>query len=115
MNRGDELFEKGDLKGAIAEYRKALELNPEDSRVHAYLGAALCRVWDSDDAIHHLREATRLNPRDADSYYGLGLAFERKGLLQDALAAYGKAHELEPENEWFRRNYNRLLKGVQGK
>ena len=53
---------KGDLDGAIAEYREALRLNPNDDEAHFNLGVALGKKGDWDGAIAEYREALRLNP-----------------------------------------------------
>ena len=40
-NLGVALGSKGDLDGAIAEYREALRLNPNNDEAHVNLGVAL--------------------------------------------------------------------------
>ncbi len=61
-NLGNALDHKGDLDGAIAEYREALRLNPKDVVAHINLGVALASKGDMDGEIGEYREALRLNP-----------------------------------------------------
>ena len=41
LDRGSVLADKGDLDGAIAEFRQALQLKPDDVDAHYNLGIAL--------------------------------------------------------------------------
>ncbi len=41
LDRGAALYEKGDLDGAIGEYREAIRLKPDDADAHFHLGVAL--------------------------------------------------------------------------
>jgi Flp pilus assembly protein TadD len=48
---GPGLKKKGDVDGAIAEYREALRLNPNDDDPHVNLGLALAKKKDSKGAM----------------------------------------------------------------
>ncbi len=64
---GSALYVKGDLDGAIAEYREAVRLNPNDPNNHFLLGNALAKKPDLDACIAELRETVRLRPDFAAS------------------------------------------------
>ena len=49
---------------AVAEYQKALSLNPNFAFVHTMLGAAFCYLGRSDEAMAQIEHAERLSPRD---------------------------------------------------
>src|SRR5262249_6496199 len=51
----DTLAAKGDLDGAIGEYRKALGIDPDNVPVHGNLANALARKGDFDGAIQEYR------------------------------------------------------------
>ncbi len=121
-DRGNALYEKGDLEGAIAELREAIRLKPDDAKAHYSLGVALRAKGDLDAAIPELREAIRLKPDFAEAHYNLGFALEGKGEKQApyhdgtgqaALAEYRKASELDPGNKKFRAAYERLSKELK--
>jgi Flp pilus assembly protein TadD len=61
---GDTLYAKGDLDGAIDEYREALRLNPNDANTHNNLGVAL-EEGDRRGALEQYRAAYMLEPKDA--------------------------------------------------
>ena len=50
-------MDKGDLDGAIAEYREALRLNPNDETAHNNLGFALEHKHNFREALQEYRTA----------------------------------------------------------
>lgn len=56
------LADQGDYRGAIAEYRAVLTLDPYDTLTHYSFGEALLKVGDGQDAAKEFREANRLDP-----------------------------------------------------
>src|SRR6201987_3524773 len=60
---------------AIATYRKALELKPDDPLTHYDLALALKYKGEAKQAVDEFESALRLNPKWADAEYGLGAAF----------------------------------------
>ena len=107
---GMALGQKGDFDGAIAEYRKVVRLRPNDAQAHFGLGVNLGLKGDWDGEITEEREAIRLKPDSAYVHNSLGVALEHKGQLQAALREYQTASELDPKDQRFRDNYDRLRK-----
>jgi tetratricopeptide (TPR) repeat protein len=85
----------GDLDGAIAEYHKAIEIDPGLDLAHNNLGATLRRKGDLDRAIAKFKTAIALAPRYALAHYNLGSALHEKRDLDGAIAAYQKAIEFD--------------------
>ena len=54
--------QRGEVDLAIAEYRRALALNPSFAFAHAHLGFALCGVGRTAEALAHADAAERLSP-----------------------------------------------------
>jgi tetratricopeptide (TPR) repeat protein len=73
-NLGVALYNKGDHDGAIAEFREALRLNPNDYSPHYQLAMALANKHDLTGEISELREAVRLNPNSGPAHFALGVA-----------------------------------------
>lgn len=66
LNRaGELLFLKGRHNEALARFRKALALDPDNWLTHNNLGVFYWQTGDSPKAAEHLTEAFRLNPEDA--------------------------------------------------
>jgi Flp pilus assembly protein TadD len=52
----------------------------------------------NEDAIRWLKDAVKLQPKSATNWFNLGIAYQRAAELPPAIAAYGRAHELDPQN-----------------
>src|SRR5947207_9604278 len=74
---------------AIADYRKALELEPNDSLTHYNLGLALKYKDEARDAAAEFQAALRLKPKWADAHYALGATYYD---LRDQAAAIKELH-----------------------
>jgi tetratricopeptide (TPR) repeat protein len=96
-NLGDTLFKKGQVNEAIAEYQKALVLQPDYSESHSGLALALLQKGDVDEAIAHFRKALELQPNDANCCYNLGHALLQVGRVDEALAPLQKAVAIKPD------------------
>jgi Flp pilus assembly protein TadD len=77
---GSTLQAKGDLDGAIAEYRAAIRLQPDNAMAHCDLGRVLWTKGDRDGAFQEFRTAHRLAPNEPtirQIYHNLMLLLER--------------------------------------
>ena len=72
---GMALADEGKLDRAIAEYREALRICPDDVETTCDLGAVLDRRGETSAAVACLREADRLRPKDARVHLNLGSAW----------------------------------------
>jgi tetratricopeptide (TPR) repeat protein len=86
--RGLFHFRQRDLQTALAEFRAAVELNPNDAESHDYIGVILGESGMFAQAMPEFNRAIELNPRSADSHYHLGLALARSGQETAALVEY---------------------------
>ena len=107
--RGVGLQEKGDLEGAIAEYRTALRLEPDYAPVHTNLGTALCHKGDSDGAIAEFRTALRLHPNDVLAHFNLGTCLQAKEDIDGAIVEYRTALRLDPNYALAHTNLGKAL------
>ena len=83
---------------AIAAYRKALELSPNDPATHYELAFALRYKGDTRQAVEEFESALRLKPSWADAHYGLGATWYELRNLPAALKELSKAVQLDPSN-----------------
>lgn len=96
IDLGDALFNQDDLDGAIAEYHKALQLQPGNSRAHRTLGDALYNKNVFDEAATEYREVVRLKPDDAEAHSSLGDALYKSD-PDGAIIEYREAIRLKPD------------------
>jgi tetratricopeptide (TPR) repeat protein len=94
---GDSLFPQ-DLDGAISQYRRALELQPDNATAHYDIGKALYRKKDYDGAIAEYREAIRFRKDDPEAHYDLGEALFMKQNFTDATVEYRETLRLKPDH-----------------
>jgi tetratricopeptide (TPR) repeat protein len=81
---------------AVAEYRKAIELDPQDPRPHFNLGNALYDQRKVAEAAAEYRLALDRDPRYAPAHAGLGNALYSQGKRVEASASFRRATELDP-------------------
>ena len=112
-------YKKSDHYGAISDYIKAIELNPNNDEMsyinnngeklyfsnhHAYynIGVYKAKLKDYNGAISDYTKAIELNPNYTKAYYNRGIAKENLGDLNGACADWKKAAELGNTNaaEW---------------
>jgi Flp pilus assembly protein TadD len=103
------LHENGDLETAIAEYRAALRLFPDDPLSHLQLGLALRDKGDIDGAIGAYRMTLHLRPHDPDAHYLLGTAYSDKGQLDASIAEFRSAIKLKPGFDVAHNNLGHVL------
>jgi len=97
--RGAELLKKKQYADAEAEYRAAIQLDPQNADLHNSLGITLGRKGDWDGQIAEEREALRLNPNNDRAHVGLGVALSQKDDQEGAMAEYREALRLNPNND----------------
>ena len=61
LDRGWDLIQRGDTRGAEASARRALELDPNSPEAHNLLGYAAALAGEGDDAIEAYRQAIALD------------------------------------------------------
>lgn len=84
------------LATVAARAKRAIDLNPDLPDGHAVLGNAYFGAWRFENARSELEAAIKLDPKFAGAHYGLARVQEADGWLDDALASYRRAYQLEP-------------------
>lgn len=94
FNIGLEKAKAKDYDGAIADYTKAIELNPNNA--NTFINRAIGKVGlkDYDGAIADYTKAIELNPNDAIAYYSRGYIKSFWGLDSEACQDIRKAQKL---------------------
>ena len=85
--------ESGDMKAALAAFRTANDLAPDEARYAANLGAVSARLERWSDAAAAFERALRLDPSPGAALK-LGSVYRRLDRQEEALAAFARAREL---------------------
>jgi tetratricopeptide (TPR) repeat protein len=83
---------------ALAELRKAAEMNPQLPLVHALMGRAYLRSGDQESAMKAFRRELEINPNDFQSNLELGELKKREQLFDDALVYIHRARRMRPND-----------------
>lgn len=81
----------------IQQYKKALELDPENINIKYQLAVALLKEKAYDEALSNLLSVYGEMSDDIEINYYMGIAYAGAGRLVEAEAAYKKAEELDPK------------------
>jgi tetratricopeptide (TPR) repeat protein len=87
----------GQFDEAVAEARRALELDPLSLVINADVGTALTSARRYDQAIEQLRKTVEMDPGFYYAHWTLGDALELKGFNEEAIAEYKKAIALNDD------------------
>lgn len=118
ITRDDSLYEshfamakvlatEEDNRSSIAEYRKVIELDPQNGYAWCELSYVL-NAQDPLGAETAAREAIRYRPAYSLAYINLGAALQKQDRLSEAVDAYRQSLQLDPGNPGLQRVIGRL-------
>lgn len=93
-----DLMTAGDLEAAVAEWKKALAMEPDDTSALNNLGAAYSEMGRMEEALAQFRRAIELDPDGYKTYNNLGVSLARAGRFEEAAGALEKSLELNPSD-----------------
>ncbi|MGE4358104.1 MAG: tetratricopeptide repeat protein [Candidatus Omnitrophota bacterium] len=76
--------EAGQYEEAIADYKRAIALDPEHIEAFYNLGVTQLELGLYEEAIKSFDQAAKLNPYDAKTFFNRGFAKEKLGRFQEA-------------------------------
>lgn len=97
--RGDCLYRLGDLTGALALFRQAVEHSPEDGVFRYNLGTAALRAGDARTALEYLSAAAPPLGESPDFCLNSGLAFLLNNRVDDARARFEQAVKVSADRQ----------------
>jgi len=107
-----EQIKAGNTNGAVAQFRKAIELDPHLPSVHYELAELLNTSLDAtvkNEAEKEYRVAFAENPRDEKAECRLGEIDAQKGHTPEAYKEFSKAIELQPSDSDARLGLAKIL------
>jgi len=107
VNRGIEKAKNGDLDGAIADFDRAMQLNPRDDAPYYNRAQARRLKKDTAGAIADYTRAIELGSTNPAAYNNRGNAKAENNDREGAISDYTRAIELKPD--YARAYYNRAV------
>lgn len=101
--RGNELLDKGDKAGALADFNHAIAVQPQHSRGWANRGSLYFKDGKPLDALKDMNQAVSLDMRNPRLLNNRGLMFDAIGKNDEALADFNAALQSDP---YFAEAYN---------
>jgi len=99
FNRGLAYYHRGQLEESIAEYQKAIQINPNFAQARNNLGSVYYNQSKLEEAIVQYQRAITINPNYAKAHYNLGVVYHQQGKLEEAIAQYQQAIATNPNND----------------
>jgi len=108
-DRALDFYRQGRFEEAIAEWKKALELDPQDAAAISNLGAALHGAGRIEDAAREFARALELDPDNVRAHTNMGIALARSKRYDEAARHFERALELRPGDAQARSAYGGML------
>jgi Flp pilus assembly protein TadD len=98
LKRAIDEQQRGDFSAAIRDYRKVLELRPNEIEAKVNLGAALAHIEQFDEAIAIYRSALPALKDKNPVLLNLALAYYKKGDFEHAREQFEILYDAQPNN-----------------
>jgi tetratricopeptide (TPR) repeat protein len=108
-NRGVFLEEHGRIQDAEADYRRALEIDPDYGEANTNFGHLLYTRGRAAESLPYLRRAIAIRPGLIPAHVDLGAALSGTGLVDEAIEEFKWVLAHDPENVSALNNYGVAL------
>jgi len=96
LGRGNDLMAAHQYEEAIAEYRKALDVEPSAVTVQSNIGMCLIELGRLDEAAQCFEKVLETEPRNAEVINNMGMVRLRQRRPEEAISYFNKALEINP-------------------
>jgi len=91
-------YAAGDGARALAQFKDAVDRNPDNAQALTSLGLMLVRLQRTEEALPHLHRAIALEPNKATYRVNLANALAQLNRLKEAVEAYREAQRIQPSD-----------------
>lgn len=103
-NVGADFLQQNRLEEAIAEFQRAVEVDPSYIAAHFNLAYAYERAQRVEEAIAQYTRALQLEPDNVFGLNNLGVLHTNKGQYDEAIRVLEQAAQIEPANSTLAKN-----------
>ncbi len=96
IDKGAEYFAKSEFEKAAPLFKKAIELNPEDTEAYITLGHIYEALGDNEKSLEAFIQAVKLEPEDLRTTIQLGVTYMNAEKYKEGLDVFSRALELNP-------------------
>jgi capsular polysaccharide biosynthesis protein/tetratricopeptide (TPR) repeat protein len=108
-NLGYVLHQQGDLVGAAAAYRRAIEQDPTFAQAHHGLAVILGEQYQDEAAVRQYQQMLQRWPNDVTVTNNLACLLVKQGKLPEAIALYDQAIEKHPDAAILHSNWGQVI------
>jgi tetratricopeptide (TPR) repeat protein len=105
---GEIALRAADLQGALARYKRALELQPNDAEANLGMGKTLSQLNRPAEAEPYLKRSAQLEPFTAVTHYRLSLVYRASGRAADAQKELAEFQRLKDMKERLKQVYEEM-------
>jgi tetratricopeptide (TPR) repeat protein len=105
---GEIALRAADLQGALARYKRALELQPNDAEANLGMGRTLSQLNRPAEAEPYLKRSAQLEPFTAVTHYRLSLVYRASGRSADAQKELAEFQRLKDMKERLKQVYEEM-------
>jgi Tfp pilus assembly protein PilF len=109
FDHANDLADKGDNAGAIAEWNAIMAEQGDDDRVLSNLGTVLLRIGKYEEAVQHFKKALEMHPDFSSARANLAYALVEAGRASEAVPEYKIALAATPDSALLHNNYGIAL------
>jgi len=95
-NLGSVYAQQGKLMEAVAEFRRAVEIEPSSFRAHANLAAALAQQHRFGEAMDEFQRALEIDEGNVPAHLGVAHLLRQAGKIEQARREFQRAVEIDP-------------------
>ncbi len=99
--KGYRLQSVGDYSGALVNYQKAVQIDPNYAEVHNDLGIIYESMGDEDKALFMYNKALKLDPDNLATYTNLAFLYEKRGDIENATLYWKKRYLSGEQGEYW--------------
>ena len=96
FNEGVRLYRANNFDAAVAKYKEAIEIYPDDYEFHNSLGLAYKKKNQLDEALTAFKKSIQLKDNSWESWSNLGSIYKHQNNHREAFDAYSKALQCNP-------------------
>ncbi|MGF1670998.1 MAG: tetratricopeptide repeat protein [Balneolaceae bacterium] len=114
--KANEAYRQGDYAAAVELYKKAIDNDPENPRLHFNLGNAFAKLGNNEEAakaFERFKDLTDDLAEKSKADYNIGNLFSNEEQFDEALAQYREALKKNPDDPDAKFNYELALQKKQ--
>ena len=97
MQRGTAFYNKNNFDLAVADFTRAIKIEPKSARAYLQRGLAYSGKGEQDNAFADFAKAVEVDPNFEEGYYVRGQVYANKNKLDAAVSDYTKAVQINPK------------------